>query len=308
MGEEYWWFYDVIAVAAVAVSIYIAARKGLFKAGVSLTGYIIAFALALSISSSIASGLYDSSVKTSNNKKLAKSVKSSRFLEKTADYLESLGYPNVDVRENKLQEIYSGKNKKKTFDEQIYDYLNNMNANTVDRDTVFYDKLHEGYAQIISGIIADQLSEYPAEYAADLIREKPFTTDELIPLMIDNEQIENDTSKEAAEYISDKYLEKPYKTELRLAAFIIILAVLLALTIFIVRAVAGDDFNDLPVASHLVGGIIGAVKGVIILIGIAAMIRLYVLLGSDKMLFFNFKAIDNSHIFKYVYQFVTDNF
>lgn len=308
MGEEYWWFYDVIAVAAVAVSIYIAARKGLFKAGVSLTGYIIAFALALSISSSIASGLYDSSVKTSNNKKLAKSVKSSRFLEKTADYLESLGYPNVDVRENKLQEIYSGKNKKKTFDEQIYDYINNMNANTVDRDTVFYDKLHEGYAQIISGIIADQLSEYPAEYAADLIREKPFTTDELIPLMIDNEQIENDTSKEAAEYISDKYLEKPYKTELRLAAFIIILAVLLALTIFIVRAVAGDDFNDLPVASHLVGGIIGAVKGVIILIGIAAMIRLYVLLGSDKMLFFNFKAIDNSHIFKYVYQFVTDNF
>lgn len=308
MGEEYWWFYDVIAVAAVAVSIYIAARKGLFKAGVSLTGYIIAFALALSLSSSIASGLYDSSVKTSNNKKLAKSVKSSRFLEKTADYLESLGYPNVDVRENKLQEIYSGKNKKKTFDEQIYDYLNNMNANTVDRDTVFYDKLHEGYAQIISGIIADQLSEYPAEYAADLIREKPFTTDELIPLMIDNEQIENDTSKEAAEYISDKYLEKPYKTELRLAAFIIILVVLLALTIFIVRAVAGDDFNDLPVASHLVGGIIGAVKGVIILIGIAAMIRLYVLLGSDKMLFFNFKAIDNSHIFKYVYQFVTDNF
>lgn len=308
MGEEYWWFYDVIAVAAVAVSIYIAARNGLFKAGVSLTGYIIAFALALSLSSSIASGLYDSSVKTSNNKKLAKSVKSSRFLEKTADYLESLGYPNVDVRENKLQEIYSGKNKKKTFDEQIYDYLNNMNANTVDRDTVFYDKLHEGYAQIISGIIADQLSEYPAEYAADLIREKPFTTDELIPLMIDNEQIENDTSKEAAEYISDKYLEKPYKTELRLAAFIIILAVLLALTIFIVRAVAGDDFNDLPVASHLVGGIIGAVKGVIILIGIAAMIRLYVLLGSDKMLFFNFKAIDNSHIFKYVYQFVTDNF
>ncbi|MBQ9809165.1 MAG: hypothetical protein IJM55_09910 [Ruminococcus sp.] len=308
MGEEYWWFYDVIAVAAVAVSIYIAARKGLFKAGVSLTGYIIAFALALSLSSSIASGLYDSSVKTSNNKKLAKSVKSSRFLEKTADYLESLGYPNVDVRENKLQEIYSGKNKKKTFDEQIYDYINNMNANTVDRDTVFYDKLHEGYAQIISGIIADQLSEYPAEYAADLIREKPFTTDELIPLMIDNEQIENDTSKEAAEYISDKYLEKPYKTELRLAAFIIILVVLLALTIFIVRAVAGDDFNDLPVASHLVGGIIGAVKGVIILIGIAAMIRLYVLLGSDKMLFFNFKAIDNSHIFKYVYQFVTDNF
>ena len=308
MGEEYWWFYDVIAVAAVAVSIYIAARKGLFKAGVSLTGYIIAFALALSLSSSIASGLYDSSVKTSNNKKLAKSVKSSRFLEKTADYLESLGYPNVDVRENKLQEIYSGKNKKKTFDEQIYDYINNINANTVDRDTVFYDKLHEGYAQIISGIIADQLSEYPAEYAADLIREKPFTTDELIPLMIDNEQIENDTSKEAAEYISDKYLEKPYKTELRLAAFIIILVVLLALTIFIVRAVAGDDFNDLPVASHLVGGIIGAVKGVIILIGIAAMIRLYVLLGSDKMLFFNFKAIDNSHIFKYVYQFVTDNF
>ena len=293
MGEEFWWFYDVIAVAVVAVSIFISAKKGLFKAGLSLTGYIIAFALALSISGTLAGKLYKSSAK---------------FLEKTADYIESLGYSNIDVKENKLHDIYTKDSKGKSFDEQIYNYVNNQNATTVDRENLFYEKLHEGYAEIISGIISDNLSDYPAEYAADVIREKPYTTDELIPLLLDNSDIDNDTSKEAAEYICDHYIEKPYRTQIRLAAFLIILVLLIALTIFILTAVKSDNFNDLPVASNLLGGVIGAVKGVILLTGVAAMIRLYVVLGSDKMLFFNHKAIDKSFIFRYIYSFITDNF
>ncbi|NLT08256.1 MAG: hypothetical protein GXY08_01970 [Ruminococcus sp.] len=308
MGEEYWWFYDVIAVAVIAVCVFIAAKKGLFKSGLSLTGYIVAIGLALSISSAAANSIYKNSVKVNNVKNLKKSVYSGKFLEKTSDYIESLGYPNVKVSENKLLAIYTSDPRKKTFDEQIYDYINNQNANIVDPENIFYEKLHEGYAQIISGIISDKLSEYSAEYAAEAIREKPYTTDELIPLMIDNQEIERDTSKEAAEYICDHYTEKPYKTQVRLAAFVIILVVLIALTVFILTAVKSDDFNDLPVASNLLGGVIGAIKGVIILLGIAAMIRLYVVLGSNKMLFFNNKAIDNSHIFRYIYSFITDNF
>lgn len=308
MGEEFWWFYDVIAVAVVAVSIFISAKKGLFKAGLSLTGYIIAFALALSISGTLAGKLYKSSVRVNNIKDLKKSVYSAKFLEKTADYIESLGYSNIDVKENKLHDIYTKDSKGKSFDEQIYNYVNNQNATTVDRENLFYEKLHEGYAEIISGIISDNLSDYPAEYAADVIREKPYTTDELIPLLLDNSDIDNDTSKEAAEYICDHYIEKPYRTQIRLAAFLIILVLLIALTIFILTAVKSDNFNDLPVASNLLGGVIGAVKGVILLTGVAAMIRLYVVLGSDKMLFFNHKAIDKSFIFRYIYSFITDNF
>jgi hypothetical protein len=37
---------------------------------------------------------------------------------------------------------------------------------------------------------------------------------------------------------------------------------------------------------------------------IAVMVRLYVVFGSNKMLFFNHEAIDNTYIFKYVYDFV----
>ena len=58
----------------------------------------------------------------------------------------------------------------------------------------------------------------------------------------------------------------------------------------------------------LIGGFFGAIKGVIVLFGVAAVIRLYVVLGSDKMLFFNHKAIDRSHIFRYIYAFITDKF
>ena len=37
---------------------------------------------------------------------------------------------------------------------------------------------------------------------------------------------------------------------------------------------------------------------------IAVIVRLNVVLGSNKMLFFNHEAIDNTYVFKYVYEFV----
>lgn len=308
MGEEFWWFYDVIAVAVVAVCVYLSAKKGLFKSGLSLTGYVMAFALAMSISNAAAGSLYKSSIRVSNIKKLKESVHGAHFLEKTSDYLQSLGYPNVIVSPNKLREIYTSNSLRKTFDEQLYDYLNNQNAAPIDEENIFWEKLHEGYAQLISAIIDDNLGSYPAEFAADVIREKPYMADELIPLLFDNEEIETDKSEDAAKYISDKLIEKPYKTQLRLAGFLIVLVLLVALTIFLLTAVKQDDFNDMPVASNLLAGVMGAVTGVILLTGIAAMIRLYVVMGSDKMLFFNHKAIENSHIFKYIYSFISDNF
>ena len=56
--------------------------------------------------------------------------------------------------------------------------------------------------------------------------------------------------------------------------------------------------------SNIVGGVLGIIKGGIIVFVIAAMVRLSVILGNDEMLFFNFDAIDKTIIFKHLYQIV----
>ncbi|MBP3309348.1 MAG: hypothetical protein J6L05_00840 [Ruminococcus sp.] len=298
MGEEFWWFYDVIAVAVVMVSVFISAKKGVMKAILSLSAYAVAFVMAISLSSSLSGSLYKGTIRNSNIKKLDKTLSSVNYSLKMGTYLESLGY-NVRVKIDYLDKIFkSGKN----YDEQIYKYLNNINNKKVDNETVFYDKLHDGYASLIHEIISENLSIYSAEYAAREIKEHPQKMEELIPLMLDIED-----KIPAAKYIADNYIETPYKNTVRLTCFVLLLAVFLIVSLFVLRSLTDERIGYQSIASHITGGIFGVFKGAVLVFGIAVMVRLYVILGSDKMLFFNFKAIDKTYIFKYVYNFIMNN-
>ena len=50
--------------------------------------------------------------------------------------------------------------------------------------------------------------------------------------------------------------------------------------------------------------IVAKAKAAAVVVAVAAVIRLNVITGSDKMLFFNHEAIDSTYIFKYFYGFV----
>ena len=58
MGEQFWWFYDVIAAAAVAVCAFLAGRKGPVKSMVTFVGCIIALFVGISAGSGISKPLY----------------------------------------------------------------------------------------------------------------------------------------------------------------------------------------------------------------------------------------------------------
>lgn len=295
MGEEFWWFYDVIAVAAVLICIYISERKGLFRSALSIGGYLLAFALAISVSGSLSDSIYEKTVKDSNVKKLAKSVSSVNFAEQTADYIESLGY-NVNVKEDKLADIYeSGEN----FDEKIYKYVNSINAIKVDEEESFYQNLHEGYAFIIKGIVAENLTGYAAESAENQIISHPETVEELIPLLL-----EKDDSFEAARYIADTYTETTYKSMIRIISFIAVFAAAVLTAAAIIHSALRNKREDMNIAAYIFGGFAGIIKGLAIAAVIATVVRLNVILGNSDMLFFNDKAIDKTYIFKYVYDFI----
>jgi colicin V production protein len=295
MGEEFWWFYDVIAAAAVLICIYISERKGLFRSALSIGGYLLAFALAISVSGSLSDSIYKNAVRDSNVKKIEKSVSSVNFVEQTANHIESLGY-NVNVKEDKLAEIYnSGEN----FDEKIYKYVNSINAMKVDEEETFYKKLHEGYAFIIKGIVAENLTGYAAESAENEIISHPEAVDDLIPLFM-----EKDDHSKAAQYIADTYTEKTYKSMIRIISFIALFAAVALLAVIIIRSILRNTKEDMNIAAYIFGGFAGIIKGAAIVVLIASVVRLNVILGNDDMLFFNVKAIDKTYIFKYVYDFI----
>lgn len=296
MGVQFWWFYDVVVVAAILISLFITVKKGLLKATFSLLGYIIAISVAISLSSTIAGSFYKSAVRESNIKKIDQSLSQGDFTDDLANYLESQGY-NIYIDRDRFEQIYI---KGEKVDENIYKYVNNINGKKVDEEAIFYNKLHEGYATVTSNFVSKQLSVYSAECAAEEIRKSPEKFYGFMKLMEEEE-----SRRGPATFLVDNYLEKPYKTQLRLIIMLALLVVLILLSLFISSSAGRNDKTEPGLITHFMCALAGIMKGAVIVFAIAVMVRLYVVMGSNRMLFFNHEAIERTYIFKYIYELVT---
>ncbi len=292
----------MLAAAAILVMIFLSGRRGFFKSMLHFTGYLLACILAFSISGSLADGLYKSSVRNSNIKKITKSVGDTDFIDEIIGRIEDDFDFSGEIAYERLEKIYKEKNSLGlSFDEQLYQYVSSIYVNKIGNEEIFCQKLHKGYADIVSGIISEHLVDYAGETALQEIIRHPQDMDELIPLLLDPEG-----SREAAEYIADHYTEAPYKGIIRLISFMVILAVLIAVTVFLVSTTfKTPGFQSL--GSHIGGGVVGALLGVVIAAFIAACVRLNVICGENKMMFFNHEAIDKTYLFKHIYNFITSN-
>lgn len=299
MGTEFWWFYDVIAAAIFLICIFLSGKKGILKSGLDVAGYILAVVVALSISGTMAESLYTSNIRGSNIKKIDKHLTSDTFTEMMCEYLDSLEY-NVDIKQEKLNNIFDEADEKtiEEINDEIYKYINNINGRKVAEEDELKPQLIEGYAVVISRIIGKELNKFAAETAAESIRNDPGTMPHLISLLREPE-----SQKTAATYIADNYTAPAYKKIVRLVLFVALLVVIIIIALFVVRVFTGEKNTD-STTSHIVGGLAGLPKGVVLTAAVAAMVRLYVILGSNEMLFFNFEAIDKSFIFKRFYDLI----
>lgn len=297
MGAHFWWFYDVIAVAVVLVCAFITIKKGFMKAIISIVGYILSVVIAVSISNAVTGNVYSKIVRESNIKKLNNALSSVDILGEVANHINTLGY-NIFVDASEIEKIVkSGKD----IDTGIYKYANNINNKKVDEEGIFINKLHEGYAVITSRVISRELNEFAAESAAEYVRGDPESFHELMKLLDDPEN-----KAPVSRYIADNYIAQPYMTMIKMIVMFIFLLIAILITILVSRSAGKHDVMEPGIVRHTLCGVIGIFKGAIIIFAIAVMVRLYVLLGSNKMLFFNNEAIENSYIFKYIYDILLD--
>ena len=296
MGVQFWWFYDVIAAAAILVCVFLAVKKRLMKSAVTLTGFILAAIIAFSASAPVAGTVYGQTVRSSNLKKLDLSFESVDFIEDLSSYIETLGY-EVRVDRKQLKQAFFDE---KDPEKKIYTYINNINNKKADEEGIFYNKLHEGYAAVISKYVLKKTNEYCAEYTAEYIRKHPTKAFEFAKLLDDQ-----DTKRPASKYASDNFLKKPYVTQIRI---IVLLVLFVAGALIAIAIGASTARYSAPIegfVANTISGIIGIAMGVIIVAAIAAMIRLYVIMGSNKMLFFNHEAIESTYVFKYFYELIS---
>ena len=297
MGNQFWWFYDVVAVAIILVCVFLSGRKGTMKAAITTVGYGIALALALGISTSAAEGLYRNTMRSSCIRNIEKAIQADTFTNKYASYLESLGY-SLRVDSDRLERIFNSK--EPDIDARLAKYVNNINGRKIADDEQTLEILHEGYAVVIRDIVLQNMSKYAAETAAREIRGDSKGMQELIPMITDKED-----RTPAAKFIADNYTAPAYITIYKLIGVLILFVAAAIMIYFVLQQYMSRDEEHIEAGSHISGGIIGIIKGCLFVTVAAVLVRIWAIMGSDEMLFFNNSVIDDSLIFKYFYTFVS---
>lgn len=298
MGSQFWWFYDIVAAAVFLVCIFLAGKKGVLRGAIAAVGCVIALALALGISTGAADGVYQNTMRSSNIKKVAKVIRQDVFLYKYAAYLESLD-ANIDPSYDRLDAIFSSENK--NYDEQLSKYINNINGRRLYDDEETLMVVHEGYAVVIGELVSQSMNKYAAEVAMKEIRKNPETMQELIPMIHFREEGE---SVPPAKFITDNYTAPAYVTIYKLAGLLIVFILAFLFTLYMSYSIASKQEPSRPV-EYIISGSTGIFTGAAIVFIIAAAVRLWAVLGSNEMLFFNNEVIDRSLIFKYFYNLVS---
>lgn len=296
MGTQFWWFYDVIVAAIILACMFICGRKGVLKSVLALTSCFAAALVAFGVSSGIAKTLYGSTVKTSSIKKLDNNIEDETFLSAYSTYLESLGY-NIRVDRTKMEAIFKEKG---NYTEAICTYVNNINGRKVEKnDDVLRQKVCEGYASVIGNIMSESLkNKYITETAKNKIMEDG-NIDKLIPLITGV-----DTQRKAAEYIAENYTGG-YYTLFRLGTIVVMFVVLAVFCGLILKSYTENRTEvAISISEHIISGAIGAVIGLIIVLATAVVIRLWAVMGSNEMLFFNNEAVDKTYVFRFFYDII----
>ncbi|MDE7226121.1 MAG: hypothetical protein K2N49_04600, partial [Ruminococcus sp.] len=90
----------------------------------------------------------------------------------------------------------------------------------------------------------------------------------------------------------------------RLISFIILFLVLSVLIICSVNAfMSNREVSEPNISSHIIGGILGILTAVSVVFTIAVSVRLWAVMGSNEMIFFNNEAVGKTYVFRYFYDF-----
>ena len=157
MGSQFWWFYDVLAVAVILLVIYANAKRGFKKNFLVMIGYILSAVVASVASAMLAEPVYSGVIRESNLTAFEQVLTEYDGTEAIRDALDEQRYGAQF--DNKKIDVYLSP-AKEDFEDGLYRYVNQTCDYTVTTPTEFRNILRGAFIESFGGLIAEQMPAY----------------------------------------------------------------------------------------------------------------------------------------------------
>lgn len=293
MGTQFWWFFDAAAAAILLVLIYLSGKKGFSRALIPAAGFILSAVLAAAVSAPAAELIYENTVSGGNVVKIARVLESINLPQKTKNLLSGLGYGSA-ADEEKIAAVFSSGG---DISAALYEYISSAAPDEAEIDPAELDaQLSDGLAEIMSTALSKELTGFVSEAAAEKIRSGGISGfSEAIRLL------HSEGAVPAGEYIEENYTSAASQNIVKVICFIIIVFALMAAVSVLIRGIPHRIRPAGELLEPILGGVLGAAEGILMIFITAAAARVLAVLGNDGMMLFNSEAIDETIFFRHIY-------
>ena len=291
------WILDILVVLIVGYVIYSNARRGFSKVLAFGIGYLVMTVLASVIASAAAPAFYDGVARDSNINALKTANGHIQFPQIYAEVIneQNYGFTATAKGVERVLEDYD----RGAFDDRLYEYVC---ANTVDAGV----KVEQFRKLILNTFIeryGKELGERVPEYVIASF-EKSAKADPQIPRDIMRAYYDKRKNDDARAEIIEKQFSEAATTEvLQIFMYLILFSVFMVLAAVIATMLQNKIFfNITRGAEKAMGAVVGLLEAGSMLVLLTLIVRLIVVLGAGKFMFFNDDELNNTFIFSYLYR------
>lgn len=296
MGSQFWWFYDILAVALALFIIYLNAKRGFKKNFLVIIGYVLSAVVASVTSAMLAEPVYTGLIRESNLYALDQVLSDYDGTAVIQNALDKQEY-GAKFDEKKI-DIYLSP-AKADFEDELYRYVNQTCDYTVTTPTEFRNILRGAFIESFGSLMAKQMPLY----ARLSLEDKLADNDTLYVETMQHIYGETGSVRQITAYLEDTYVKDDCIRIINSFLFVAIFCCLMSLIAVLAKKLESRIyFNIYPVVDHIAGGLLGILEALMLLCLLCIFLRLLFVTASDTMLVLNEETILKSRLFRYIYQ------
>lgn len=291
------WILDILVVLLIGYVIYSNAKRGFNKVIAFGIGYLVMTVLASVIASAAAPVFYDGVARDSNISALRTANEHVQFPQVFAQAIndQNFGFTAGEKSVEHVLEQYDQGN----FDDRLYQYVCSNTADIGVEKAQFEKMMIDTFIESYGKELGERVPEYVIASFTKSAKEDPEIAREIMRTYYDTRKSEDDR----AELIEKQFSESATTEVLQIFMYLILFSVFMVLAALIATMLQNKIFfNVTRGADRVMGGIVGLLEAGSLLVLLTLIVRLIVVLGAGKFMFFNDEELNNSFIFSFLYR------
>jgi len=280
--------FDIGTILIILVYVLVNAKRGFAKIFISILGYILAIVLGSIVSDTLAEPIYNNVLKSETINNVQQVLDEHDVSTSISDRITQDTY-GIKISDEKLKKVISSS-------DGMYNAINGTDGNELISKDKIVNLIGESIEDEISKPLKSILPGSVVDYMMNSIKSNSDTLYSTASVLVQDDA-------NPAEYIEQTFVRPILIYIIKMSIFFIVFLIVMIIVKMISKSMENNDSTPTIVTAtnKLLGAILGLLQAIILLLIISIVLKFLVSVNGNVSEILNEDTIQNTKIFKYIY-------